>query len=91
MELKTLSKIDVAFSFLNTLVIAIPWLIGMIFKALENACEWVVYVMDFRLAIGNKLLRISDEVKHGTIKNQDFIEDGRALTAYKLLKKEIKS
>lgn len=86
MKLKTLSKIDYMFNFLNTLVITIPLLIGIVFKLLENACEWLVDIMDFRLAVGNKLLRASDEVKDGTIK----IADERALTAYKLLKKELK-
>lgn len=35
--------------------------------------------------VGNKLLKASDEVKNGKIKNKDFIEDRTAWSAYKYI------
>lgn len=88
MKLKTLSKIEMAFDILNVMVILLPFILGVILGYARDSLEWLVDKLDFRLEIGNKLLKMSDEVKNGTIKNQDFIEDGRAITGYKILKYE---
>ena len=88
MKLKTLSKIEVAFDILNAMVILLPVILGVILGYACDALEWLVDRLDFRLEVGNKLLIMSDEVKNGTIKNKDFIEDGCAKTLYKILKSE---
>jgi len=88
MKLKTLSKIEMAFDIINVMVILLPVILGVILGYVCDALEWLTDKLDFRLEVGNKLLKMSDEVKNGTIKNQDFIEDGRAITGYKILKYE---
>lgn len=88
MKLKTLSKIEMAFDILNAMVILLPVILGIILGYACDALEWLVDKLDFRLEVGNKLLKMSYEVKNGIIKNQDFIEDGRAITGYKILKYE---
>ena len=88
MKLKTLSKIERVFDVINMLVLLVPILLGIILGYVCDGLEWLVDKLDFRLEIGNKLLKMSNEVKNGTIKNQDFIEDGRAITGYKILKYE---
>lgn len=88
MKLKTLSKIEMAFDILNVMVILLPVILGVILGYACDALEWLVDKLDFRLEVGNKLLKMSDEVKNGTIKNKDFIEDGCAKTLYKILKSE---
>lgn len=88
MKLKTLSKIEMAFDIINVMVILLPVILGVILGHVCDALEWLTDKLDFRLEVGNKLLKMSNEVKNGTIKNQDFIEDGRAITGYKILKYE---
>lgn len=88
MKLKTLSKIEMAFDILNAMLILLPVILGVILVYARDALEWLVDKLDFRLEVGNKLLKMSDEVKNGTIKNKDFIEDGCAKTLYKILKSE---
>ena len=75
-----------AFDILNAMVILLPVILGVILGYACDALEWLVDKLDFRLEVGNKLLKMSYEVKNGTIKVQDFIEDGRAITGYKILK-----
>ena len=88
MKLKTLSKIEMAFDILNVMIILLPFILGVILGYARDALEWLVDKLDFRLEVGNKLLKMSNEVKNGTIKDQEFIEDGRAITGYKILKNE---
>ena len=88
MKLKTLSKIEMAFDIINVMVILLPVILGVILGYVCDALEWLVDKLDFRLEVGNKLLKMSDEVKNGTIKNKDFIEDGCAKTLYKILSNE---
>lgn len=88
MKLKTLTKIEMAFDVLNVMVILLPFIFGVILGYARDALEWLVDKLDFRLEVGNKLLKMSDEVKNGTIKNKDFIEDGCAKTLYKILSNE---
>ena len=88
MKLKTLSKIEKVFDVINMLVLLVPILLGIILGYVCDGLEWFCYKFDFRLEVGNKLLKISNEVKNGTIKNQDFIEYGRAIAGYNILKYE---
>lgn len=77
-----------AFDIINVMVILLPAILVIILGYVCDALDWLVDKLDFRLKVGNKLLKMSEEVKNGTIKNQDFIEDGRAITGYKILKYE---
>lgn len=77
-----------AFDILNAMVILLPVILGVILGYACDALEWLVDKLDFRLKVGNKLLKMSDEVKNGTIKNKDFIEGGCAKTLYKILSNE---
>lgn len=88
MKLKTLSKIEKVFDVINMLVLLVPILLGIILGYVCDGLEWLVDKLDFRLKVGNKLLKMSEEVKNGTIKNKDFIEDGCAKTLYKILSNE---
>ena len=85
MKLKTLVKIERVFSAFNVLVILPPFIIGVIFGWLRDACEWLVDILDFRIVVGNKLLKASDEVKNGKIKNKEFIGGSTAWVAYKYI------
>lgn len=77
-----------AFDIFNAMVILLPVILGVILRYVCDAIEWLVDKLDFRFEVGNKLLKMSNEVKNGTIKNQDFIEGRRAITGYKILKYE---
>lgn len=85
MKLKTLAEIQRVFDVFNVLVILPPFILGLIFGWLRDACEWLIDVMDYRIAVGNKLLNMSDEVKDGTIKNKVFIKNRTATVAYKYI------
>lgn len=73
------------FSAFNVLVILPPFIIGVIFGWLRGACEWFVDILDFRIVVGNKLLKASDEVKNGKIKNKELIEGLSAWAVYKYI------
>lgn len=64
-------------------------IVGIIIDSLAKPFRWVLEELDYlRFRIGNKLLRMSDEVKDGTIKNEDLIRRITASEAYILLKIE---
>ena len=75
MELKTAQKINVICDWL-TIAVIFP------FGLLRRICELLMKFFDFfidnifRLSfkVGNKLLRMSDEAKNGTIKNQECLK-----------------
>ena len=91
MKLKHLSIIDTAIRFI-LIVIAIP------FSIVCHILDYISY--PFRLVVeeigifskwmGNKLLRCSDEVKYGIIKNQHYIREYTASFAWELLNKKFK-
>jgi hypothetical protein len=89
MKLKHLSRIETTIRFILT-VIALPFaIICHIFDMIKYPFNWVVEeIAIFSKWIGNKLLRCSDEVKDGTIKNQDFIKKYTASFTWKLLNKK---
>ena len=89
MNLKTASKIQKAL-WLTIRLLMLPFsIVGIIIDSLTKPFEWVVEELDFlRFPIGNKLLRMTDEVKDGTIKNEDLIRRITASEAYILLKTE---
>ena len=89
MKLEHLSKIDATIRII-LIVIAIPFsIVSHIFDMIKRPFSWVVEELAlFSSWVGNKLLRCSDEVKDGTIKNQCFIREHTASFTYKLLNKK---
>lgn len=89
MKLEHLSKIDATIRII-LIVIAIPFsIVSHIFDMIKRPFSWVVEELAlFSSWVGNKLLRCSDEVKDGTIKNQRFIREYTASFTYKLLNKK---
>ena len=89
MNLKTASKIQKAL-WLTIWLLMLPFsIVGVIIDSLTKPFKWVVEELDsLRFRIGNKLLRMCDEVKDGTIKNEDLIRRITASEAYILLKTE---
>lgn len=73
------------FSVFNVLVILPPFIIGVIFGWLRGACEWLVDILDYRIVVGNKLLKASDEVKNEKIKNKEIIRGSSAWAEYKYI------
>lgn len=89
MKLKHLSRIETTIRFI-LIVIALPFgIVCRIFDMIKRPFSWVVEELAlFSEWVGNKLLRCSDEVRGGTIKNQDFIKRYTASLAWELLKRE---
>lgn len=89
MKLKNLAKIQFVTQGILFLI-ALPFiLISLILECISYPFAKVNdYLADVNLKTGNKLLRISDEVKDGTIKNDYCIRNYTAILAMKELKRE---
>lgn len=89
MKLKNLAKIEFVTQGILFLI-ALPFiLISLILECISYPFAKVNdYLVDVNLKTGNKLLRISDEVKDGTIKNDYCIRNYTAILAMKELKRE---
>ena len=89
MKLKTATKIQKA-ADITLWVAMLPFGICSIAIAiLTIPFEWVVgWFHDVRFRIGNRLLKISDEAKDGTIKNDYCLRNFTAKDAYKKLEEE---
>ena len=89
LKLKTADKIQKALWLTIWLLMPPFSIVGIIIDSLTKPFKWVVEELDsLRFCIGNKLLRMCDEVKDGTIKNEYFIRCFTASEAYILLKTE---
>jgi hypothetical protein len=86
MKLKHLSKIETTIRII-LIVIAIPFsIVCRILDYMSRPFRWVVEELAiFSKWVGNKLLRCSDEVKDGTIKNPYCIKEYTASFAWELL------
>lgn len=89
MKLKNLAKIQFVTQGILFLI-ALPFiLISLILECISYPFAKVNdYLVDVDFKTGNKLLRISDEVKDGTIKNDYCIRNYTAIIAMKELKRE---
>lgn len=89
MKLKRLSRIETTICLI-LMVIALPFdIVCRIFDMIKYPFSWVLEELAlFSKWVGNKLLRCSDEVKDGTIKNQHCIRVCTASFAWKILKRE---
>lgn len=89
MKLKTANKIQKAL-WLTIWLLMLPFsIVGIVIDRLAKLFKWVLEELDLlRFRIGNKLLRMSDEVKDGTIKNEYVIRNFTASGAYIRLKTE---
>lgn len=88
MKLKHLSRIEKTIRII-LMVVALPFfIVCRIFYIMLSPFDWVVgEIAIFEKWMGNKLLRCSDEVKDGTIKNQYCIRAYTASFAWKELKR----
>ena len=87
MKLKTASKIQKAL-WLTIWFLMLPFsIVGIFINSLVKPFKWVLEELNFlRFRIGNRLLRVSDEVKDGTIKNEYFVRNFTATDACIYLK-----
>lgn len=92
MKLKTASKIQKAL-WLTIWFLMLPFsIVGILIETMTKPFKWVLEEFDsLRFRIGNKLLRMSDEVKDGTIQNECFIRNLTATEAHIHLKIEQQS
>lgn len=89
MKLKTASKIQEPLWMTISLLMLPFVIVDNLIDNLAKPIKWAVEELDFlRFRIGNKLLRMSDEVKDGTIQNENLIRRITASEAYIRLKNE---
>lgn len=88
MKLKNLAKIEFVIKWI-LIFIALPFiLIYLILNCINYPFTQIIeYLTDVNLKTGNKLLRMSDEVKDGTIQNDYCIRNYTAIFAMKELKR----
>lgn len=88
MKLRHLSRIEKTIRII-LVVVALPFsIVCHILDLISRPFSWVVEeIAIFGKWMGNKLLRCSDEVKDGTIKNQYCIREYTASFAWKELKR----
>ena len=90
MKLKYLAKMQ-KFVVYATLILMLPiYIVWLILACIQRPFEWlaterVVLMNEF----GNWLLRISDEVKDGIIKNERIIKNYTAVFAHENLTEEL--
>lgn len=89
MELKNLAKIQFVIQGILFLI-ALPFiLVSLILECISYPFAKVNdYLVELDIKIGNKLLKMSDEVKDGTIKNDYCIRNYTAIFAMKELKRK---
>lgn len=89
MKLKNLAKIQFIIICILFLV-ALPFiLISLILECINYPfVQFYKHLQSLAKQIGNKLLRMSNEVKDGTIKNDYCIRNYTAISAMKELKRE---
>ena len=90
MKLKTLSKIEMTANVIITLIMIPFFFVNVIIYALNQPFNFAIdKLADVRHWFGNFLLRKSDEVKNGVIKNQMCIRQYTARLALKELKRKV--
>lgn len=84
MDLKRLSNLEIIlFTIIDTILIPLYltyFLINALYKMFRYLIDKVIALKWF---IGNKLLKSSDEVKNGIIRNKSYIESCTASNTYK--------
>ena len=93
MKLKTLSRINRVTTVIIGLLMLPFAVVHGLFYWLGRPFEWVYddLLLTLRQRIGNRLLRMSDEVKDGKICNPHYLSHGTASWVYKLRIEECKS
>lgn len=96
MKLKTAARLEIAFRIM-TFILCFPfWAVRCILKWVFTALIWPfekLLELDIKLCwkVGNILLRKSDEVKNGQIRNQTIINSETAWREYSVWEIEKKS
>ena len=89
MKLRTLAKIEFVIRMVLVIVAFPFWMVGVILSCILAPFTMVAGRLDILAKyIGNRLLRCSDEVKNGAIRNQDCIRNYTASLALKNYSKE---
>lgn len=89
MKLRTLAKIEFVIKVILVIVAFPFWFVGAILSCINAPFTMVTDKLVILVQyIGNRLLRCSDEVKNGTIRNQYCIRKYTASFAWKELKRE---
>lgn len=89
MELKKLAQIE---KTIQVIIMILAFPLFFVVKLLD----WIAFpfkwigeeLLVLKFVAGNKLLKISDEVKNGAIKNTDYIRNATSIHAYRKLKGE---
>ena len=86
MKLKHLSLIELIVRIIF-IAIGIPFMVTtMLLQWIQSPFVWVGYkLIEVADIIGNKLLRASDEVKNGTVKDEYLIKSHTAIEVKRLL------
>lgn len=89
MKLKNLAKIQFVIKYILWLI-ALPFIIiSLILECINYPfVQTYKYLQSLAIQIGNRLLRLSNEVKDGTIKNDYCIRNYTAIFAMKELKRK---
>ena len=90
MKLKSLSKIEFGCNIIIAVILLPFVLVEIICDCVSFPFKWVKNkLVMFRFKIGNYLLKKSDEVRNGTIKNSMCLRTYTASFALKELKREV--
>lgn len=87
MKLKTLSRINTAVVFMIGIVMLPFAIVHTILHYIGKPFEYIYsdFLVHFRQRIGNKLLKMSDEVKTGEIHEHYYLKYGTARYCYKVM------
>ena len=85
MKLKTLSRINRVTTVIIGLLMLPFAVVHGLFYWLGRPFEWVYddLLLTLRQRIGNRLLRMSDEVRDGRIRNRHYLKHGTAVWVYR--------
>ena len=89
MKLKKLVQIEKTIEVI-IMILAFPlFFVARLLEWIAFPFKWIgEKLLVLKFVAGNKLLKISDEVKNGVIKNTDYIRYGTSIDAYRKLKAE---
>lgn len=86
MNLKRLSNLQILLFTIIDIILIPLYLIYFLINALYKIFRYLIdKVIALKWLIGNKLLKSSDEVKNGIIRNKSYIESCTASNVYKVL------
>ena len=92
MTLNTARKTEAIIVWILYILLLPIALLAALIGLAKNLLDWILECRDWiAFKVGHKLMRMSDAVKNGTIKNPDCLKNYTARMAWKVLKEEEKS